>query len=1023
MSSEVSVVIPVKDGERYLDELLAALAAEGDLEVLVIDSGSRDRSRDIARSAGVSVLEIAPAQFGHGATRNLGAQRTSGELICFLTQDATPVAGWLDAYREAFSLEERVGAAYGPHLPRPGTSPMIARELEEFFAGFTPDGGPVVQRQGDASFLSNVNACYARSCWEEIGFRDVPYSEDQAFGREMLEAGWTKVFHPAAAVLHAHDYGALEFMRRYFDEYRGLRHAIDHVEPFGVRSSARDVARLVAGDRRWMGRRGIEGRARVSWTARSVVHHSGRKVFSALGSRAEQIPEPVQRALSLERRGGRGGAALASAPVEPTTGASPSALPPAELVARKLPHHEYEQIARVLAEGPVPLLDPFPGMADKERLSIAMIIPPFRRGSGGHNLLLQILWRLERMGHTCSVWHVDPLAHQREPAAVIRGGIREHFAPLSAPVFKGFEDWYGADVVLATSWITVYYALSLEHVRSRIYIVNDHEPEFYATSVESYFAQESYRFGTPVIAGSRWLRDLVTQRYGVRATDFEYGVDHDVYQPRPVERRRDTIAFYARLSTARRAVPLGILAMQILKQRRPDVRVVFFGDTISPWTAFDYENVGIVTPEQLSWLYSEATVGLCLSLTNYSLIPKEMLACGLPALDIGGASAESVFGAGGPVELAEVDPWAIADAVERLLDDEALWAARSRAGLEFVAQHTWDRATEQVEAGIRAALRECEKAAERVGEPPAEPDPATGSPVTDRLIAPLGEEGVAEVVTLLSEQDRAGWEAAPGISRRHLTLALGVHYRAPAVLEKTSLSTEEPPEDVHAMSRGSLAAGGAYYDADYVVDTLAALGVDPGPGQRWLDFGSSSGRIVRVLGAAYPETNWHACDPNYGAIAWASRHLPGIDFETSPQQPPLPYEEATFDVVYAVSIWSHFAQRAALRWLAEMRRILRPGGHLLLTTHGPSSVAFYARTGQRPAAQLREIALALHDYGFWYRPEFGEEGDHGVTSAEWGTAFLEPAWLRARAEPAWHMLACHPARNAGNQDVLVLQRR
>ena len=267
MSSDVSVVIPVKDGERYIDELLAALAAEGDLEVLVIDSGSRDTSRDIA-----------PADFGHGATRNLGAQRTSGELVCFLTQDATPVAGWLDAYREAFTLDDRIGAAYGPHLPRPDTRPMIARELEEFFAGFTPDGGPVVQRQGDARVLSTVNACYSRACWEEIGFRDLPYSEDQAFGREMLEAGWSKVFHPAAAVLHAHDYGALEFMRRYFDEYRGLRHAIDHVEPFGVRSSARDVSRLVSADRRWMGRRGIEGRARASWMARAVVHHSGRKV-------------------------------------------------------------------------------------------------------------------------------------------------------------------------------------------------------------------------------------------------------------------------------------------------------------------------------------------------------------------------------------------------------------------------------------------------------------------------------------------------------------------------------------------------------------------------------------------------------------------------------------------------------------------------------------------------------------------------------------------------------------------------
>ncbi len=95
-------------------------------------------------------------------------------------------------------------------------------------------GRPVLQRGGDPAFLSNVNACYARGCWEEIRFREVPYSEDQAFGSDMLAAGWTKVYQPGAAVLHAHDYGAIEFMRRYFDEYRGLRESTGHVEQFAV---------------------------------------------------------------------------------------------------------------------------------------------------------------------------------------------------------------------------------------------------------------------------------------------------------------------------------------------------------------------------------------------------------------------------------------------------------------------------------------------------------------------------------------------------------------------------------------------------------------------------------------------------------------------------------------------------------------------------------------------------------------------------------------------------------------------
>ncbi len=279
----VCAVIPVKDGERYLQELLDALSREGVPEVLVIDSGSSDRSVSIASAAGAEVLQIPPHEFGHGRTRNLGAERTSAELICFLTQDATPVQGWLAAFREAFALDERVGAAYGPHLPRDDTSPMIARELTEFFTGFSPTGAPVIQQE--QSFLSNVNACYSRACWEEIRFRDVAYSEDQAFGRDMLAAGWLKVYQPKAGVLHAHDYGPAEFMRRYFDEYRGLRESSGHVEPFGALQAARTVRSQVAADRRWMAAGGAGPLEQARWGG--PVGDPPRRPPRLLGARLE----------------------------------------------------------------------------------------------------------------------------------------------------------------------------------------------------------------------------------------------------------------------------------------------------------------------------------------------------------------------------------------------------------------------------------------------------------------------------------------------------------------------------------------------------------------------------------------------------------------------------------------------------------------------------------------------------------------------------------------------------------------
>ena len=157
-------------------------------------------------------------------------------------------------------------------------------------------------------------------------------------------------------------------------------------------------------------------------------------------------------------------------------------------------------------------------------------------------------------------------------------------------------------------------------------------------------------------------------------------------------------------ATPRRAVPVGLMALAELKRRRPDVRVVLFGTDQVLDASFQYEHLDVLSPEQLSWLYSEATVGLCLSLTNFSLMPKEMLACGLPCVELAGVSAESIFGPTGPLALAPLNPYRIADALEHLLDDRSEWERRSRAGIEFVASHTWDHAADEVEAGLRRAL-------------------------------------------------------------------------------------------------------------------------------------------------------------------------------------------------------------------------------------------------------------------------------------------------------------------------------
>jgi SAM-dependent methyltransferase len=173
----------------------------------------------------------------------------------------------------------------------------------------------------------------------------------------------------------------------------------------------------------------------------------------------------------------------------------------------------------------------------------------------------------------------------------------------------------------------------------------------------------------------------------------------------------------------------------------------------------------------------------------------------------------------------------------------------------------------------------------------------------------------------------------------------------------------------------------------------------------------------------YPQAEWHGVDPNEGAIAWAREHLSGIDFRVSPQDPPLPYDDGAFDFVVAISIWSHYGEQAALRWLDEMHRIIEPGGLFVFSAHGLHSVRYYAEQGTRSRAQTAQIRRALYRHGHWYKPEFGEDGDWGVVHPEWGTAFFTPEWLARAALPRWSLEDFGAGTNAFNQDMYVLRRR
>jgi glycosyltransferase involved in cell wall biosynthesis len=342
--------------------------------------------------------------------------------------------------------------------------------------------------------------------------------------------------------------------------------------------------------------------------------------------------------------------------------------------------------------------------AEGSALHVGIVVPFFRQGSGGHMTIANLVRGLEQRGHRCSLWIDDPGRRCQGGPERAADDLRSWFGPFDAPVAYGLGAWNGADVAVATGWQTVARVRTLP-AAGRAYLVQDHEPEFFGTSVQRAWADDSYRHDLYPITAGQWLADTMGELYGLPATPFDLGIDAERYRAMEgVTRRDDVVVAYARSSTPRRGVPVALAALAELHARRPGVEAWLFGHGGPAGVDFRHKNLGVVPEPELPALYAEATVGLVLSMTNYSLVAQEMLSCGLPCVELDAPSVVAAFGRGGPVDFAPLDPIAIADALERLLSDRGLRARRAAQGADLRAERTWDRAAAQVEAGLRAAI-------------------------------------------------------------------------------------------------------------------------------------------------------------------------------------------------------------------------------------------------------------------------------------------------------------------------------
>lgn len=197
-----------------------------------------------------------------------------------------------------------------------------------------------------------------------------------------------------------------------------------------------------------------------------------------------------------------------------------------------------------------------------------------------------------------------------------------------------------------------------------------------------------------------------------------------------------------------------------------------------------------------------------------------------------------------------------------------------------------------------------------------------------------------------------------------------------------------------------------------------------------LDFGSGCGRMLphvaeRVNGRA----RLHGSDVDAEAIEWARQHRPEASWSVNQAEPPLPFPEGKFDLVYSVSIFTHLDEDLQLRWLEDVVRVMRPGGVALLTTHGNEEFDAY-RSGKvvsnTPSCAQR-IALhgSLEEERFIHEPYTQSRWtskDFPGTDHSFGLAFHSEQYINEAWSNRFDILEIVPRAVASRQDVVVARK-
>lgn len=216
--TKVSIVIPTKNAGALFQKTLDGIKGqkyEGNIELIVIDSGSTDHTVAIASQHRATIILIPPGEYDHGLTRNRAIERASGEIIVLMSQDAVPGDQYLIRNFVTAFDDEKVAGAYARQIPWEDADVITKRNLNNWLTGRDTEELRWIRDWQAYKNLSpmehyyfcnfdNVCSAIRRSVWQAFPFKANEFGEDIDWAQRALEAGWKIAYWPSSYVIHSH---------------------------------------------------------------------------------------------------------------------------------------------------------------------------------------------------------------------------------------------------------------------------------------------------------------------------------------------------------------------------------------------------------------------------------------------------------------------------------------------------------------------------------------------------------------------------------------------------------------------------------------------------------------------------------------------------------------------------------------------------------------------------------------------------------------------------------------------------